>query len=1586
MIQNTQIVRSQVGIISALLFACSIGAGGVRAQSNSEYKFRQQAAVNGASYGGAPAVTLPMPGLTANGYGQWTTTSYWDSSYTMDLGEMYEGAITYYLLGNGLYKPSTSWDSAAPASHPGCIPEGIVDSIQWTFNTSYRSAIEFLATPEDDANLDGSEFFVSVLTDSGIQLLYLTPANINITLDSIPNNSLNRKIIRVPTLGGDPLMPGIYFGTSVGDSMHGVLPQALLQDEFAIASDANYLYFVWASSENPKVPGDTEIWGTRFDYRADTTSAGYYLGSGYRPNIGCVKRQNRTGPYVPQFDLAYIKTDSVSGWPRLVSVTYTNGVLDTNNLVPKFYTPTGGSGTGFANVTHVRALVSDVVGQTNPMHAVYAIVQTGAPAPAGHKHLVEYLFQTPDPSPDTAYYVDGGLISHSSPVPMLGSGQIAQVYDQPITAFANPYDAQNFLTGTPYDQFHCLYQLDIITTPNPPPPPPMHRYPLLIARGHDNGYLSTTDTRLVLNQDSSGNLLQDPDSNRYVAAINQMGIHVHWFATDTGVTTHYYSRDTGRTFDEEIDENTLVTDRCTVSDGRSHGGMLGAQLDNGLQMTIYTDPNYGASDSAPVPGSKAYGLYQPWDSTTLNPYVGTLNFEGDSVQLTIGDSEGTTAWPATLTVMPFFYCNFLGSNQGIGVHGVFDYYGLNATHNHDLSKRFIMTPFTDGTADLLGAGTIYIGSWVYEPALLDTGFAIDPTVLPGTLNVHGGADLFIGPKGKLVTDKGNIICKYEPNLYPINVATGDTNANITGHITMLGQAEFRSGDLVGSIPADTSVHGGPSAVIMSVDTGFRSFFSGGDPFQVHAVDCSFANSNPLATSIIQFGHYLDSTSSFWNIKLDSSSFSAINIHMIDPDTFCNFTISNSLFSEMHRRSIFCERDFTSDAEPFYDSITIANNNFTSIASDFVADSANGTYGIYLRNFNVTRSGDLPKTITVSGNHFTDTGNWGRLYVIHYVIGTGWDAGEQFTNSAAIAFENTTGNIIADTIEDPIYYNGIELFGLLEPLKIVVAHTRTFLCSDYLAHLHPPNWFLTMDSGDVTFNSAAALNVSYYDGYVKLTTITDCPKPFVAFGDGNPKLYFDTLDSRSLSDSLYNEQSFAAISVIANTSNIVDLSGIHGGGNDGAGYNNIRGYRSGPLLEMTSPGSLINLGNSLDTGGIPFSNYGENNILLDSVRLDSNKSYLIGAVRSSTYPTLSIALGNIDHQFWGTGVNPAIGTGTCAVNCMWNAIDTAELTAENITYDIPDSTRDSLISPPYELTCGESRAEAHKKGEEPQSLEKPDTTSRCQILFNKVLIYDQNDDFQMEYDTAKYLTENFPCCSWTPGAFTYMSDAVSHLAGNNNDCNLYNQYMQWLESVLYLCPSEEYFCACIQEMGITYCPDNDGPLGDSSSDTKLAILKWIIQNDTTCAIQGQLQQQYNTLLYELIQMWQEDSTQGIHYPLDTTLPTLASLGLDTLFAKHFLYAGVASPTISSAILSNVSASPNPVTSGTVIYFTMGKEAYVKINLYDVLGHEVSFSGFESLFQPGNYDIPISLEHLPSGTYFARLTTAYGEAAMVKLVKE
>ena|SRR5665213_868605 len=89
---------------------------------------------------------------------------------------------------------------------------------------------------------------------------------------------------------------------------------------------------------------------------------------------------------------------------------------------------------------------------------------------------------------------------------------------------------------------------------------------------------------------------------------------------------------------------------------------------------------------------------------------------------------------------------------------------------------------------------------------------------------------------------------------------------------------------------------------------------------------------------------------------------------------------------------------------------------------------------------------------------------------------------------------------------------------------------------------------------------------------------------------------------------------------------------------------------------------------------------------------------------------------------------------------------------------------------------------------------------------------------------------------------------------------------------------------------------------------------------------------------------------------------------------------------SSAIDSIAASPNPVSTGTIISFGISKEAYVKIEVFDLFGNRVSSAGFESLFEPGNKAVPISLVGLPSGTYFARIVTAYGEVQTVKLVKE
>ncbi len=251
---------------------------------------------------------------------------------------------------------------------------------------------------------------------------------------------------------------------------------------------------------------------------------------------------------------------------------------------------------------------------------------------------------------------------------------------------------------------------------------------------------------------------------------------------------------------------------------------------------------------------------------------------------------------------------------------------------------------------------------------------------------------------------------------------------------------------------------------------------------------------------------------------------------------------------------------------------------------------------------------------------------------------------------------------------------------------------------------------------------------------------------------------------------------------------------------------------------------------------------------------------------------------------------------------------------------------------------------------------------------------------MCYDTAKKLVEQ--CTLYYPdvvSAFRFMTDAVTALG---NTGKRQSDYYAWLKSVLYLnTTNPEYFCQCVEALaGEIPIPYHIYP--DTGYDWGLSIYNWLIKN-TSCDTPGLSGLFYGTRETQ-IQTWQNDPSQ---YKLDTTLPPLDSIepGLQELLEKHLLYATV-SGTPPPNIISNASANPNPTGNGTVISFGISKEAYIKIELFDVLGHEVSSAGFERLFEPGNKSVPLSLAGLPSGTYFVHILTAYGEVQSVKLVKE
>ena len=277
----------------------------------------------------------------------------------------------------------------------------------------------------------------------------------------------------------------------------------------------------------------------------------------------------------------------------------------------------------------------------------------------------------------------------------------------------------------------------------------------------------------------------------------------------------------------------------------------------------------------------------------------------------------------------------------------------------------------------------------------------------------------------------------------------------------------------------------------------------------------------------------------------------------------------------------------------------------------------------------------------------------------------------------------------------------------------------------------------------------------------------------------------------------------------------------------------------------------------------------------------------------------------------------------------------------------------------------------------------DSSSNCTNMYFNGYFASKSREWQQAFDSLTRFIDSCPNNPHAPDAFSQISGAVAGIYGPTGG-TYRATFLAWLESVLYLNTSDSYFCSDVEVMSSAMPLPADTAPGTYSREINipLAVLRWLIQN-TTCDT-PQLAQEYDRGRETQLEQWGNNTTA---YKLDTTLLPLDSIqpGLQELLEKHFLYADV-SERRGPDIITNATASPNPLNTGTVISFGISKEAYVKIEVFDLLGNRVSSSGFESLFEPGNKAVPISLQGLPAGTYFARIVTAYGEVQTLKLVKD
>jgi hypothetical protein len=269
-----------------------------------------------------------------------------------------------------------------------------------------------------------------------------------------------------------------------------------------------------------------------------------------------------------------------------------------------------------------------------------------------------------------------------------------------------------------------------------------------------------------------------------------------------------------------------------------------------------------------------------------------------------------------------------------------------------------------------------------------------------------------------------------------------------------------------------------------------------------------------------------------------------------------------------------------------------------------------------------------------------------------------------------------------------------------------------------------------------------------------------------------------------------------------------------------------------------------------------------------------------------------------------------------------------------------------------------------------------------LMFDSVLSYVRNKQWTEAYDTNQYFVEHCYTNQYAAGAMGSANNLVQNGAlGPAPGC--WEQNLQWLLSVLPLRHDAQWFCDDVGAImgSLDDEPDTNYQQRNTEGNRGMSVLYWLIHNPA-CDNSG-LNQLYVNSRGSQISTWL-DTQDTSKVPLDTTIYTMQQLGLDSVL-KYAALLGVNEGNAPS-IISNATAYPNPTGEGTVVSFGISREAYVSIGLFDILGHQVTSPSFGGVVEPGNLSVPLTLQGLSSGTYFARIMTTYGEAQTVKIVKE
>ncbi len=381
-----------------------------------------------------------------------------------------------------------------------------------------------------------------------------------------------------------------------------------------------------------------------------------------------------------------------------------------------------------------------------------------------------------------------------------------------------------------------------------------------------------------------------------------------------------------------------------------------------------------------------------------------------------------------------------------------------------------------------------------------------------------------------------------------------------------------------------------------------------------------------------------------------------------------------------------------------------------------------------------------------------------------------------------------------------------------------------------------------------------------------------------------------------------------------------------------------------------------------------------------------------------------------HSNHGRRFIAARGTPELSAPSSWLQTPDAITRAEIFCYSVPSmepicTTWTHRI--PGELVCSDGFAGVtHKKSAKPASMLN-DTDSTCYYKYAKAFEYDQTGnadedagghDFTIAYNSAKlYLETCYDSIPLHYDAFGIMGDALGGMGRfpfEDTDNARWANWREWLKSVLWLNRvNPVWYCICAESIAGSY--EWDSTANGVDYNAVIAVDRFLLQSGRCTFYDSSLKGALINDSLQRHQIWWDTFSRhheyvdtnfpgdSVDFPVDTTIPTIQQLGLQVLLGPP---AEVSTSTFSQKGMGVLTASENPFNKETTVSFLMGEYAYVSFQLSDVLGRVVQGDFKGTVLPPGAHSFDIDGTNLPSGTYFARVTTPLGETRTLKLVKE